>query len=150
MICPFCGSQDTIVLETRETENGTRRRRECTKCKKRFTTYERIETNPLIIIKKNGVRQQFNKEKIREGIIKACEKRPISIDEINKICDKIERKLLYSGLQEIKSRKIGEMVMRELKKLDKIAYIRFASVYKEFKDIEELEKELKKIRGVKK
>ncbi|MCD6589766.1 transcriptional repressor NrdR [Candidatus Woesearchaeota archaeon] len=145
MKCPFCGYGESTVLETRDTENGIRRRRQCLKCGKRFTTYERIEHSPLVVIKKNGIREQFDKEKLRRGIIKACEKRPISIEQINKIIDEIESELYSRGEQEVKSKKIGELVMKKLKKLDKVAYIRFASVYREFRDLEDFEKELKKL-----
>ena len=145
MKCPFCGYTESIVIETRDTENGIRRRRQCLKCGKRFTTYERIESSPLVVIKKNGNREQFDKEKIRRGILKACEKLPISMDDINRITDEIESELYSRGEQEIKSKKIGELVMKKLKKLDKVAYIRFASVYREFKDVEDFEKELKKL-----
>jgi len=145
MKCPFCGYGESTVLETRDTENGIRRRRQCLKCGKRFTTYERIEHSPLIVIKKNGTREQFDKEKLRRGIIKACEKRPISIEQINRMIDEIESELYSRGEQEVKSKKIGELVMKRLKRLDKVAYIRFASVYREFRDLEDFEKELKKL-----
>ncbi len=146
MKCPFCGHNASTVLETRETENGIRRRRQCLKCGKRFTTYERIESSPLIVIKKSGEREQFDKEKLRRGILKACEKRPVSIEIINRIVDEIENELYGLGEQEIKSKKIGEKVMKKLKKIDKVAYIRFASVYREFKDIQDFEKELQRLR----
>lgn len=146
MRCPFCGSDDTKVVETRETtEEVTRRRRECLKCEKRFTTYERIEINPLIIVKKNAVRESFDRQKIKSGMLKACEKRPVSLEQIDKVVDEIESELRNADKAEIPSQKVGLLVMKKLKKLDKIAYIRFASVYREFRDIDDFEKELKKL-----
>lgn len=145
MKCPFCGFENTVVLETRESESGTRRRRECDKCKKRFTTYENIEHSPIMVIKKDGRREIFSKEKMKSGIIKACEKRPVSIEQINDAADEIEGKLLENGASEVKSKQVGDLVMSKLKKLDKIAFIRFASVYREFEDITDFEAELKKL-----
>jgi transcriptional repressor NrdR len=137
------------VIETRETkEDVTRRRRECDACKKRFTTYERVELNPLIIIKKNGVREAFNRDKIKSGLLKSCEKRPVSMEQIEKLVDEIESLLRSSSKAEIPSKRIGSLIMRKLRKLDKIAYIRFASVYMEFDDILSFEQEIKKLQGV--
>lgn len=144
MKCPFCAKEETKVVDKRDSEEGiTRRRRECTSCEKRFTTYERVETIPLTVVKKDGRRIQFNRNKIREGMTKACEKRPISQDAIEKSIDEIESELRHQETSEINSSLIGELVSKKLKKMDKVAYIRFASVYKEFTDLEQFEKELK-------
>lgn len=144
MRCPFCSYQETKVVETRETgEDVTRRRRECLKCKKRFTTYEKLENLNLRVIKKDGNRESFDKEKLRRGLLKACEKRPISIADIDRVADDIERTLRSKHAPEVKSAVIGELVMKNLKKLDSVAYIRFASVYRSFQDIHEFEKEVK-------
>jgi transcriptional repressor NrdR len=147
MLCPYCQKQETKVVDSRETENEevTRRRRECLKCKKRFTTYERVETD-LRVIKKDGTITQYNREKVRNGILKSCEKRPIETETIEKSVNKIEAKLRSQQKTDIPSKLIGELVMKELKKLDKIAYIRFASVYKDFEDIGSFESELKKLK----
>src|SRR3989338_2849405 len=143
MKCPYCSHSETKVIDSRETEDITRRRRECLNCTKRFTTYERVESVNLVIIKKDLRREPYDRDKLKRGLIKACEKRPVSHDDIEKIVDKIESKLKSLNTTEIKSTIIGEEVMRSLKKLDKVAYIRFASVYKDFKDVKEFEKELK-------
>ncbi|MFW5866104.1 MAG: transcriptional regulator NrdR [Nanoarchaeota archaeon] len=146
MICPYCSHDETKVLETRETSvTETRRRRECLNCEKRFTTYERIEHKPILIIKKDGKREQYDKEKLMRGIIRSCEKRPVSIHQIQELTEEVEYKLRSSGHQEVKSTKIGTLVMNRLKKIDKISYIRFASVYREFKDIKSFEDEIAKI-----
>lgn len=147
MKCPFCGSLETKVVDKRETEDAvtTRRRRECLSCGKRFTTYERLETLPITIVKKDGTREQFDRAKLAKGILKACEKRPVERESIDKVLDNIESDLRGAEATEIESRKIGTLVMKNLKRLDKIAYIRFASVYKDFKDIEEFRKELLKL-----
>lgn len=146
MRCIFCGNSETKVIDKRDIKDNTRRRRECLKCKKRFTTYERAEDLSLIVIKKDGRREQFDKEKLKKGILKACEKRAVSIEKIDKLVDKIESSLRKLKAKEIKSSIIGEKVIKELKKLDKVAYIRFASVYKEFKDVNDFKKELKEVR----
>jgi transcriptional repressor NrdR len=144
MKCPFCSHKDTQVVETRETgEDITRRRRECLKCKKRFTTYEKLENINLRIIKKDGNREMFDREKVRKGFLRACEKRPITIEQIDKAVDEIEKSLRNKGLKEVKSSVIGDLVMKYLKKMDSVAYIRFASVYRAFQDIGEFEKEVK-------
>ena len=147
MRCPYCNFEETKVIETREADDPdvTRRRRECLKCNKRFTTYERVEMLNLRIINKNGDIEAFNRNKILNGIVKACEKRPIKIEKIEKVVDDIETELRKQETTEIQSKVIGEMVMEKLKELDHVAYIRFASVYREFKDIKEFEKELKNI-----
>ena len=143
MKCPYCSHSETKVIDSRETEDITRRRRECLNCTKRFTTYERVESVNLVIIKKDLRREPYDRDKLKRGLIKACEKRPVSHDDIEKIVDEIESKLKSLNTTEIKSTIIGGEVMRSLKKLDKVAYIRFASVYKDFKDVKEFEKELK-------
>ncbi len=147
MICPYCSSDATRVIDKRPSDEKTfRRRRECEKCEKRFTTYERIEMVPLTIIKKDGRREEFDRNKIRIGIMRACEKRPINQEKIEKIVDEIESELRNMDSVEIKSKIIGDMVSEKLKLLDEVAYIRFASVYKKFKDIESFEKELKELK----
>jgi len=145
MHCPFCGG-NTEVTDKRDVEHETRRRRECLKCKKRFTTYERIETKDLRVIKKDGRRETFDAEKIRRGLVKACEKRPVSLEKIEVAVYDIETKLRTSNKKEIKSELVGEMVMKALKKLDKVAYIRFASVYRDFKDVADFKKEIKELK----
>lgn len=148
MRCPYCNFGETKVIETRETEDSdvTRRRRECLKCKKRFTTYERTELIDLRVIKKNGDIETFDRNKVLNGIVKACEKRPIKIDKIEKTVDEIETELRKRESIEIPTKSIGESIMEKLKQIDHVAYIRFASVYREFKDIKEFEKELKNIK----
>lgn len=147
MDCPFCQSKKTWVLESREVEEerATRRRRECGKCHKRFTTYERVELLNLLVIKKDGRREAYDREKIIRGIIKASEKLPIKRDDIENLVSRIEQEIEAMHTREISSRKIGQLVMKELKKLDKVAYIRFASVYREFAEVSDFEDELKKI-----
>lgn len=147
MHCPFCEYFDTKVIDSRPTEEGyaIRRRRECGKCKKRFTTYEKIEEIPLIVIKKDGNREAYNRNKILNGIIRACEKRPVSMKDIEMIVDNIEKNLHNTMEKEIRSTWIGQLVMNELKDLDEVAYVRFASVYRQFKDINTFMEELKKM-----
>ena len=145
MICPFCSNPETKVLDSRESENSVRRRRECINCNKRFTTYERVEID-LTVIKKNNRREPFSREKVRVGIIKSIPKLDINTKDIEKIVDEIEQELRNLKSHEIPSRKIGDKVMKKLKQLDQVAYVRFASVYKEFKDIDDLAGELKKVR----
>lgn len=147
MICPFCNKGYTRVVDKRESSDGksTRRRRECQKCSRRFTTFERVETLDLLVVKKEGKREAFDRLKIRSGIIKACEKRPVSSPEIEKIIDEIESEIRKETGGEISSKKIGELVIKKLKKLDDVAYIRFASVYRQFADINDFEKELSKL-----
>lgn len=148
MKCPYCGNTETKVVDKRETGefDTTRRRRECLKCEKRFTTYERIERVDLSVVKKDGRKEPFDKEKIRNGILRACEKRPVTLEQIDSIVDSIESDLRKLKSIEIKSEKIGEKVTSALKKLDKVAYIRFASVYRSFGDIKDFEKEIKEIK----
>ncbi len=143
MKCIYCGNE-TKVTDKRESPDGTRRRRECLKCKKRFTTYERPEQKKIIIVKKDGRREAYNREKLRTGLMKACEKRPVSVEQIDRVIDEIEEKLGKKG-KEVKSEIIGQMIMNKLKRLDKIAYIRFASVYRDFQDIKDFKKELKEL-----
>ncbi len=144
MKCPYCSHPDTRVLDTREADSGSivRRRRECIDCGKRFTTYERAAVLDLLIIKKDERREPFDRQKLKNGIMKACEKRPISQIEIDNIVGKIEQELMGLDEPEIRSNTIGELVMQELKNLDEVAYIRFASVYREFRDITDFEREL--------
>ena len=147
MRCPYCNNEGTKVVDKRSSDDKTfRRRRECEKCQKRFTTYERIEFVPLTIIKRDGRREDFDRSKIRIGMMKACEKRPINQEKIENIVDEIENELRNMDTIEIKSKIIGDMVSERLKSLDEVAYIRFASVYKKFKDIESFEKELKELK----
>ena len=145
MKCPYCYYDETKVTDTRESGNITRRRRECLKCEKRFTTYEHIETLALRVIKKDGNIEAFDRNKILKGILKACEKRPVKMEKIQRVVEDIEVELRKQDNTEIPSKKIGELVMAHLKKLDKVAYIRFASVYREFKDLKSFEKEIKKV-----
>ena len=150
MKCPYCNHPDTRVIDSRPAEDGNsiRRRRSCDVCGKRFTTYEKVETIPLIIIKKDNNREQYNRKKIENGVLRACYKRPVSAEDIQRSIDSIETKIFSLEAKEIPSSRIGEIVMEELKGLDEVAYVRFASVYREFKDVstfmEELGKLLKK------
>jgi transcriptional repressor NrdR len=147
MKCPFCGEPDTKVLDSRATDEGTsiRRRRECPRCGQRFTTYERIEKSPLVVVKKDGRREAFEREKLLRGILKACEKRPIPLSRLEEAVDHIEKELAGRLDSEIPSSQIGEMVMDALKDLDPVAYVRFASVYRQFKDIENFRNELERL-----
>jgi len=142
MNCPYCGG-NTKVTDKRHSPRGIRRRRECLKCKKRFTTYEKIAKSELYVTKKDGRREKFVREKLEAGILKAFEKRPISQEKIQKMIDEIEEQLRRRGKKEIKSSVIGEIVMRKMRKIDKVAYIRFASVYRDFEDIKDFKKELR-------
>ncbi len=147
MKCPYCGSKETEVVETRDSEDleTIRRRRECTKCNKRFTTYERIENIHLIVIKKDGRREQFDRDKLKRGIIQSCQKTTVSLEDIERIVTEIERELRTADSVEIESKRIGQMVASRLKSLDKVAYIRFSSVFKRFVDVEDFEKEVKRL-----
>jgi transcriptional repressor NrdR len=147
MKCPYCGSKDTEVVETRDSEDleTIRRRRECVSCGKRFTTYERIENINLIVIKKDGKREQFDRDKLKRGIIRSCEKTKVSLEDIEKIVTEIERELRGESGVEIESKKIGQMVATRLKTIDKVAYIRFSSVFRRFVDVEDFEKEVKRL-----
>ena len=145
MQCPFCSSNDNKVTDSRETSEGAaiRRRRECIDCGKRFTTYEYVEKTPLMVVKKDGRREPFNHQKILAGLIKACEKRPISVETLENVANKIEGELQKRFEQELESHYIGELVMEKLAELDDVAYVRFASVYRQFKDINQFMRELK-------
>jgi transcriptional repressor NrdR len=147
MKCIYCGNLESKVVDSRPTDEGSsiRRRRECLVCKKRFTTYEKIDSLPLLVIKKNGDRVPFDSDKIKIGIIKACEKRPVSMHDIEELVAGIEKTIFNSLKQEISSKEIGELAMSGLKKLDDVAYVRFASVYKEFKDVDTFMKELQSL-----
>ena len=147
MKCPFSGFEESKVIDSRPTDEGQRirRRRECLKCGKRFTTYEIIESLPIIVIKKDKSRETFNRDKLMTGLLRACEKRPVSIDTLDSMIDDIETNLQNSLDREVSSEKIGELVMEKLKKIDEVAYVRFASVYRQFKDINTFMKELNKL-----
>src|SRR5574343_421060 len=147
MHCPYCNSNDTEVSETRVAEDGTniRRRRLCGRCKKRFTTYERVENIMLLVKKKDGRNERFSKDKLRGGIYKSVEKTSVSLDQVNQIVEEVEKELLGADSVEVESKVIGRLVAARLKKLDKIAYIRFASVFQHFVDIEDFEREVKKL-----
>lgn len=147
MKCPYCGEKESEVVETRDSEDLStiRRRRECLKCKKRFTTYERVENVDLIVIKKDGRREQFNRDKLRSGIVRSSEKTKVTAGDIEKIVTEVERELRSADSVEVESKKIGQLVSAKLKKIDKVAYIRFSSVFKRFVDVEDFEKEVKKL-----
>lgn len=147
MRCPYCSFQESKVIDSRPAEEGTtiRRRRECLSCGKRFTTYEIIERLPLLVVKRDGSRQSFDRMKLIGGMVKACEKRPVPVDAIEHIADEIEQELQSSLEREVSSDQIGEMVMERLKSLDQVAYVRFASVYRQFKDINTFLEELNKL-----
>ncbi len=147
MKCIYCGSEESKVLDSRSNDetNSIRRRRECLNCGKRFTTYETVEVTPILVIKNDGSRQPFDVNKIKNGIIKACEKRPVSLSQIEEVAQNIEKTLQNNFSQEVPSSKIGEMVMESLKKLDEVAYVRFASVYRQFKDIDSFKKLLEEL-----
>ena len=147
MKCPFCGHQEDKVVDSRASSDGMaiRRRRECLKCDKRFTTYEHVEEQPLMVIKKDGRREPFDRHKLLAGLVKACEKRPVSMEALEGLVDELERELSQQFEREAPSREIGERVMRKLHALDPVAYVRFASVYREFKDVEQFMRELKEL-----
>jgi len=150
MKCPFCESVEDKVLESREVEDGItiRRRRECLSCRGRFTSYERIEERPLLVIKRDGRREQFSRTKVIKGILHACEKRLVSMDTIELIADEVEKELHREAGREVLSSKIGGLVMEKLQAIDKVAYIRFASVYRKFEDVSEFLKEVKEVTAV--
>lgn len=147
MKCPFCSSENTRVIDSRPADdnNSIRRRRMCDECGKRFTTYEKVETIPLIVIKKDNNREQYDRSKIEAGVLRACHKRPISANDINKLIDEVETEIFAREEKEIPSDEIGEIVMDKIKDLDDVAYVRFASVYREFKDVNTFMSELKKM-----
>ena len=145
MKCPFCLHDEDKVIDSRSSNEGksVRRRRECSKCKKRFTTYEYVEEVPLMVVKRDGRREAFDRNKIISGILKACEKRPVSVEKVEALVDRVEKELQKSFDKEVKVQVVGELVMDHLHKLDEVAYVRFASVYRQFKDINQFMKELK-------
>ena len=147
MKCPFCSFEESKVIDSRPTDEGQRirRRRECLSCGKRFTTYEIIESLPIIVIKKDKSRETFNRDKLMTGLLRACEKRPVSIDTLDNMIDEIETTLQNSLDREVSSEKIGQLVMEKLKKIDEVAYVRFASVYRQFKDVNTFMRELNKL-----
>jgi len=147
MKCPYCSHLEDRVIDSRPTDDGAtiRRRRECLGCQKRYTTYEKVEYMPLMVIKKDKSRQPYNREKLLNGVLRACEKRPVSIHQIEELIDNVEAKIHNTLEREVTSTVIGELVMEELRKLDEVAYVRFASVYRQFKDINTFMAELKKI-----
>ena len=145
MKCPFCGYQESKVVDSRPAEESIRRRRECLACEKRFTTYETVESLPMVVIKKDGSRQSFDRRKVFDGMLRACEKRPVSVDQIEKMAAEIEQTLQNSLDREIQTEEIGRLVMEKLKGVDEVAYVRFASVYRQFKDINTFMEELSKI-----
>ena len=147
MKCPYCDHQESRVIDSRESKNGLaiRRRRECLSCKKRFTTYEKIEEIPYMVIKKDGRRQRFSSENVMRGILKSCEKRPIPLSELEGIVEDVENMVQERPEKEISASEIGQFVMNRLKALDKVAYVRFASVYREFKDVKEFKQELERL-----
>ena len=149
MKCPYCSYEESKVIDSRPTDEGERirRRRECLKCGKRFTTYELIENLPIIVIKRDSTRQSFDREKLLNGLMRACEKRPVSIDVLEKTVDDIETTIQNTLDREVTSEKIGELVMERLKDIDEVSYVRFASVYRQFKDLETFMDELSKIIG---
>ncbi len=144
MKCPSCGYLESKVVDSRPTDEGKsiRRRRECLECGARFTTFETLESYPILVIKKNGTREAFDRNKIMNGLVKACQKRPVAMDQLEKVVSDIESELQNSLNHEIQSQKIGEMIMDKLKKIDEVAYVRFASVYREFKDLDTFMREL--------
>ncbi len=149
MRCPYCGFSESKVIDSRPTDesNSIRRRRECLGCGKRFTTYETVESVPLVVVKKDGSRQSFDRSKILGGLIKACEKRPVPLETLEKAVTDIEQKLMGSMEREIPSERVGELVMEQLRAIDQVAYVRFASVYRQFQDIDSFMAELNKLLG---
>ncbi len=149
MICPFCGHNQDYVVESRYNEKGNvlRRRRECGHCGKRFTTYERIETPVLWVVKRDGSREMFNRDKLKEGIMRACSKRPVSLEAIEQLVDRVEQELLKKESNEVSSRQVGGAVLRRLRHVDEVAYIRFASVYLDFDSVEDFAFLIKKLEG---
>ena len=149
MRCPFCKADHDKVIDSRSSTDAfvIRRRRECLDCARRFTTYERIEETPIRVVKKDGRREGFERRQIMAGMLKACEKRPVGIDELDAITRRIEEKISEKFDKEVSSKYIGQQIMRELKKLDKVAYVRFASVYREFEDVDDFVEEVEKVKG---
>ena len=151
MKCPFCGDDNTRVIDSRPADDNEaiRRRRQCDECGKRFTTYEKVETIPLIVIKKDKNRETYDRSKIESGVVRSCHKRPVSVDQIEACVDEIENKIFNLGVREIESEKIGEIVMDQIRDLDQVAYVRFASVYRQFKDADTFMSEVKKLMDTK-
>ncbi|MBO5489301.1 MAG: transcriptional repressor NrdR [Eubacterium sp.] len=147
MKCPFCGEENTKVIDSRPADDNSsiRRRRKCEKCEKRFTTYEKLETIPLVVIKKDDIREPYDRSKIEKGVFRSCTKRPISVSQINELVDSVENAVFNLGEKEVPSSKIGEILMDKLQDLDQVAYVRFASVYREFKDVGTFVDEIKKL-----
>ena len=147
MKCPFCGHNEDKVIDSREATDGAaiRRRRECLKCKRRYTTYERLEESPLLVVKRDGRREPFDRKKILSGVIKACEKRPVPLEQIENLINELEREISREFDREVPAVEIGERLMRRLHELDEVAYVRFASVYRSFKDINQFMKELREL-----
>ena len=147
MKCPFCGDDNTRVIDSRPADDNEaiRRRRQCDECGKRFTTYEKVETIPLIVIKRDKNRETYDRSKLESGVVRSCHKRPVSVDQIEACVDEIENKIFNLGVREIESEKIGEIVMDQIRDLDQVAYVRFASVYRQFKDADTFMSELKKL-----
>ena len=147
MKCPFCGDDNTRVIDSRPADDNEaiRRRRQCDECGKRFTTYEKVETIPLIVIKRDKNRETYDRSKIESGVVRSCHKRPVSVDQIEACVDEIENTIFNLGVREIESEKIGEIVMDQIRDLDQVAYVRFASVYRQFKDADTFMSELKKL-----
>ncbi|WP_434311603.1 transcriptional regulator NrdR [Hominifimenecus sp. rT4P-3] len=145
MKCPFCNAEDTKVIDSRPADNSIRRRRQCEACGKRFTTYEKVETIPLMIIKKGDRREPYDRAKLEGGVMRACHKRPISMDLVSSMIDEIENEIMGREEKEIPSSEVGELVMEHLRQLDDVAYVRFASVYREFKDVDTFLREIEKV-----
>ena len=147
MKCPYCNEADTKVIDSRPADDNSsiRRRRQCERCGKRFTTYEKLETMPFMVIKKDRTREPYNRSKVEAGIVRSCHKRPVSIQQINQMIDEIENQIFTMEDREVESSEIGELVMQKLKQLDEVAYVRFASVYREFKDVNTFMEELGKL-----
>jgi transcriptional repressor NrdR len=145
MKCPYCGESETKVVDSREIDEQTRRRRECDNCEKRFTTYERVESLGIVVIKKNGSKESFDKEKIRKGVLNACAKRPVTLEQIDGLVEDVAFKVMSWKSLEVPGTKIGQTIMKKLAKLDGVAYLRFASVYKDFSDVKDFKEEIKVI-----
>lgn len=147
MLCPFCGHLESKVVNSRQNPRGDaiRRRRECLECAQRFTTFEMIEKTPIIVVKRDGKRESFDREKMTKGILRACEKRPVTIEQVEKIVQNVEKSLYNNMEKEISSLKIGELTLNQLRDVDEVAYVRFASVYRQFRDINEFNQELKQL-----
>ena len=145
MRCPYCGEENSRVIDSRPADNSIRRRRQCEACERRFTTYEKIETIPMMVVKKDNTREPYDRSKIEAGLVRACHKRPISVDQINNLVDEIENEIMNRDRKEISTTEVGEQVMDKLRDLDDVAYVRFASVYREFKDVDTFLREIEKL-----